>query len=77
MSAGAGAFAVPAAAVPAAGFVSGASAGAGGAAGDRRSSPPLGRCGDDAARIGAQGYSEFLAGARAGADLNAHATMEL
>lgn len=47
------------------------------AAGDRLYIPPLRLCGDNAAMIGAQGYYEFLAGARAGADLNAHATMEL
>ncbi len=39
--------------------------------------PPLRLCGDNAAMIGAQGYYEFLAGKRAGADLNACATMEL
>ena len=47
------------------------------AAGDRLYIPPLRLCGDNAAMIGAQGYYEFMAGARAGADLNAHATMEL
>ena len=45
--------------------------------GDRLYIPPLRLCGDNAAMIGAQGYYEFMAGARAGADLNAHATMEL
>ena len=39
--------------------------------------PPLSLCGDNAAMIGAQGYYEFLAGARAGTDLNAYANMEL
>ena len=39
--------------------------------------PPLRLCGDNAAMIGAQGYYELLAGKRAGADLNACATMEL
>ena len=45
--------------------------------GDRFYIPPLRLCGDNAAMIGSQGYYEFLAGARAGADLNACATMEL
>ena len=39
--------------------------------------PPLRLCGDNAAMIGAQGYYEYLAGTRAGSDLNAYATMEL
>lgn len=39
--------------------------------------PPLKLCGDNGAMIGAQGYYEFLAGTRAGSDLNAYATMEL
>ena len=39
--------------------------------------PPLKLCGDNAAMIGAQGYYEYLAGVRAGSDLNAYATMEL
>ena len=39
--------------------------------------PPLNLCGDHGAMIGAQGYYEFLAGTRAGSDLNAYATMEL
>jgi N6-L-threonylcarbamoyladenine synthase len=38
--------------------------------------PPLGLCGDNAAMIGCQGYYEFLAGVRAGMDLNAYATMD-
>ena len=39
--------------------------------------PPLRLCGDNGAMIGAQGYYEYLAGARAGSDLNAYATMDL
>ena len=39
--------------------------------------PPLRLCGDNAAMIGAQGYYEYLAGVRAGSDLNAYATMDL
>ena len=39
--------------------------------------PPLPLCGDNAAMIGAQGYYEYLAGVRAGQDLNAYATMPL
>ena len=39
--------------------------------------PPLRLCGDNGAMIGAQGYYEFLAGVRAGSDLNAYATMDL
>lgn len=39
--------------------------------------PPLKLCGDNAAMIGCQGYYEYLAGARAGSDLNAWANMEL
>lgn len=39
--------------------------------------PPLRLCGDNGAMIGAQGYYEYLAGVRAGSDLNAYATMEL
>ncbi|MCL2462489.1 MAG: tRNA (adenosine(37)-N6)-threonylcarbamoyltransferase complex transferase subunit TsaD [Defluviitaleaceae bacterium] len=38
--------------------------------------PPLKLCGDNAAMIGCQGYFEYLAGVRAGADLNAYATMD-
>jgi len=38
--------------------------------------PPLSLCGDNAAMIGAQGYYEYLAGTRAGMDLNAYATMD-
>ena len=39
--------------------------------------PPLRLCGDNGAMIGAQGYYEYLAGRRAGLELNAYATMEL
>lgn len=39
--------------------------------------PPLELCGDNAAMIAAQGYYEFLAGHRAGPELNAYATREL
>lgn len=39
--------------------------------------PPLKLCGDNGAMIGAQAYYEYLAGTRAGSDLNAYATMEL
>ena len=38
--------------------------------------PPLKLCGDNAAMIGCQGFYEFLAGVRAGPDLNAYATMD-
>ena len=36
--------------------------------------PPRSLCGDNAAMIAAQGYHEYLAGVRAGTDLNAKAT---
>ncbi len=39
--------------------------------------PPLKLCGDNGAMIGAQAYYEYLAGTRAGSDLNAYATMEI
>lgn len=39
--------------------------------------PPLRLCGDNGAMIGAQGYYEYLAGTRAGSDLNAFATMDI
>lgn len=39
--------------------------------------PPLRLCGDNGAMVGAQAYYEFLAGVRAGSDLNAYATMEI
>jgi len=38
--------------------------------------PPLKLCGDNAAMIGCQGYYEYLAGVRAGMDLNAYATLD-
>ena len=39
--------------------------------------PPMKLCGDNAAMIGAQGYYEYLAGIRAGSDLNAYANMDI
>lgn len=39
--------------------------------------PEFKYCGDNAAMIGAQGYYDFIAGKRAGGDLNAVATMSL
>lgn len=39
--------------------------------------PPMRLCGDNAAMIGCQAYYEYLAGARAGSDLNAWANMEI
>jgi len=39
--------------------------------------PPLSLCGDNAAMVGAQGYFEYMAGNRAGLDLNASAAMEI
>ena len=39
--------------------------------------PPLKLCGDNGAMIGAQAYYEYLAGIRAGQDLNAYATMPI
>lgn len=39
--------------------------------------PPLRLCGDNGAMIGAQGYYEYMAGTRAGSELNAYASMEL
>jgi N6-L-threonylcarbamoyladenine synthase len=39
--------------------------------------PPLRLCGDNGAMIGAQAFYEYLAGVRAGSDLNAYATMDL
>ncbi len=38
--------------------------------------PPLSLCGDNGAMVGAQGYYEYLSGARAGAELNAYASGE-
>lgn len=46
-------------------------------AGVKLYAPPLNLCGDNGAMIGCQGYYEYLAGARAGSDLNAYATMEV
>ncbi len=46
-------------------------------AGRRLFIPPLKLCGDNGAMVGAQGYYEYLAGVRAGSDLNAYATMEI
>ena len=39
--------------------------------------PPLSLCGDNAAMIAAQGYYEYLAGVRAGMELNATASMPM
>ena len=39
--------------------------------------PPLRLCGDNGAMIGCQGDYEYLAGARAGMDLTAYATMDI
>lgn len=39
--------------------------------------PPLSLCGDNGAMIAAQAYYEYLAGTRAGSDLNAYATMNI
>ena len=39
--------------------------------------PPLKLCGDNGAMIGAQGYYEYLAGARADWSLNAYATRDI
>ena len=39
--------------------------------------PPLALCGDNGAMIGSQGYYEYLAGRRAGTDLNAYATLDI
>ncbi len=39
--------------------------------------PPLSLCGDNAAMIGCQAYYEYLAGVRAGSDLNGYANMEI
>ena len=39
--------------------------------------PPLRLCGDNASMIGCQGYYEYLAGTRAGMDLNAYATLDV
>lgn len=39
--------------------------------------PPLELCGDNGAMIGSQGYYEYLAGTRAGLDLNAKASLAI
>ena len=39
--------------------------------------PPVKLCGDNAAMIGCQGFYEYLAGRRAGMELNAFATMDV
>jgi N6-L-threonylcarbamoyladenine synthase len=39
--------------------------------------PPIKLCGDNGAMIASQGYYEYLAGKRAGMDLNAYATMRV
>lgn len=39
--------------------------------------PPVHLCGDNAAMVGVQGYYEYLAGRRAGANLNAYATRSI
>ncbi|SMC48161.1 tRNA (adenosine(37)-N6)-threonylcarbamoyltransferase complex transferase subunit TsaD [Papillibacter cinnamivorans] len=39
--------------------------------------PPTALCGDNAAMIGCQGYYEYIAGKRAGMDLNAYATLDI
>ncbi len=39
--------------------------------------PEKSLCGDNAAMVGAQAYYEYLSGKRAGADLNAYATMSI
>ena len=47
------------------------------ASGDRLYLPALSLCGDNGAMIGSQGFYEFMAGKRAGADLNAYANRDL
>lgn len=47
------------------------------ASGDKLYLPSLALCGDNAAMIGCQGYYEFLAGKRAGMDLNACANLDI
>ena len=39
--------------------------------------PPLKLCGDNGSMIGSQGYYEYLAGTRAGNDLNAYANRDI
>ena len=46
-------------------------------AGCRLYLPPLRLCGDNGAMIGAQGYYEYVAGARADTSLNAYATRDI
>ena len=45
--------------------------------GDKLYLPALSLCGDNGAMIGCQGYYEYLAGKRAGMDLNAYATRDI
>ncbi|MCI6255249.1 MAG: tRNA (adenosine(37)-N6)-threonylcarbamoyltransferase complex transferase subunit TsaD [Clostridiales bacterium] len=45
--------------------------------GDKLYMPELRLCGDNGAMIGCQGYYEYLAGRRAGMDLNAYATRDI
>ena len=45
--------------------------------GDRLYLPRLSLCGDNGAMIGCQGYYEYLAGRRAGMDLNAYANLDI
>ena len=45
--------------------------------GDRHYLPRLSLCGDNGAMIGCQGYYEYLAGRRAGMDLNAYANRDI
>jgi N6-L-threonylcarbamoyladenine synthase len=39
--------------------------------------PPLKLCGDNGSMIGSQGYYEYLAGTRAGSDLNGYANRDI
>lgn len=48
-----------------------------GTAGNALFLPPLSLCGDNGAMIGCQGYYEYLAGTRAGGDLNAYANRDI
>ena len=47
------------------------------ASGDKLFLPELKYCGDNGAMVGCQGYYEYLAGKRAGLDLNAYATRDI
>ncbi len=47
------------------------------ATGDKLYLPALPLCGDNGAMIGCQGYYEFLAGRRAGMELNAYANLDI